>query len=676
MQFIVYDKLGNLKFKYDLCTQMTVDDDDSYEFNTEVAFAIEHSSASLNPEVTTPVTAPPPASATTISTIEWDPSIVEGDSSYAVELGDQLFMRLVTNRDGMNYEYSDINTGYKFYESSAYEYVYPQGIDSPLNIEFAELPFLGNSGIDFNFPFVNVGCAKTEKGYRLYIGVNVADIYDKVNKTRYSKLIGDDFTNYSDQYSYLKLATDPKGFFKGIGSTFNHIFRNKSIENRKGLKDQIQDKASSGIGSPQLAVDVMLGIYFEFWATRVVDPNEPADAKKNSLSFTFAGVGGYIAVAASFKVSYYFLIPVIFIPAYIALEANANIMGTFGAEKDPKKNEITLSDTKGKQVDFTSGLDEFYGEVKSAASVQVSGGIGLCGILGLRAFGRFDVAGLWNTPSDLYSPWGANITISVGMIVDMFVYSKDFKFASKDWSWGSIKEYQKSSHQMPVQNAPQNANGGFTLNESGSTSSEWLGDKPMMPYALTPVNNTVLAANAYDHPDSQLITMKDGTAAPEKATKLTSGSRENYYDCMPTAICDMVTGDAIVYYIKSGRTSGDVFDIANPYTNDSVICYMIYNSEADTETKNGEEVTIPQGWLFKDFYNSEYDGDTASEEFLITNFGAQRFLDSPSFEGKDGEEFYSIPDFNAIAYNGFAVYAYSIDKDSSNDTYDDKEIML
>ena len=230
--------------------------------------------------------------------------------------------------------------------------------------------------------------------------------------------------------------------------------------------------------------------------------------------------------------------------------------------------------------------------------------------------------------------------------------------------------------QNALQNAPQNANGGFTLNESGSTSSEWLGDKPMMPYALTPVNNTVLAANAYDHPDSQLITMKDGTAAPEKATKLTSGSRENYYDCMPTAICDMVTGDAIVYYIKSGRTSGDVFDIANPYTNDSVICYMIYNSEADTETKNGEEVTIPQGWLFKDFYNSEYDGDTASEEFLITNFGAQRFLDSPSFEGKDGEEFYSIPDFNAIAYNGFAVYAYSIDKDSSNDTYDDKEIML
>ena len=754
VQYIVYDKDGRLKYSYPVCDTMTVGDDGAFEFNMNLDFAMEHSAPETNEDTD-------------------NTEVVEKNSSYTVEPGDQLYIRLTTNREGLNFTYSDLYTGYTFVESTVRVPEVEQGIESPLNVEFEELPFIGSSGFNFSFANVSVGFAATDKGYRISIGTNVADIYDKVNKTRYSSIKSDDYADYGNEYSYKKMLTDPKGFIEGVGNTFDHVFLNQGIQNRKGMKDEIKNKAESAIGSPQFALDVMLGIYFDFWPAKVVDPNAPADAKTNATNYTFAGVGGYLAVSGDFKVSYYFLIPVISIPAYINLKMNANIMGTFGAQKDPNAYEITYDEAKGAQVDFNSALSEFYGEVKGGASVQVNGGIGLCGVVGLRAYGNVDVAGLWNQPVQLglKSSWGAKIKVSVGMIVDLFVYSHNFNFKTwDDWCWGSVKEARDLEKQQSVQAKPL-ANGGFVLSDSGSQASEWHGDTPLPQYALTPAQSRVLASNAYDHPDSQLITMRDGTVVlvfvdsdPEKSpyqrttlkmsvckgstwsepveicndgtadfqpsvaemkdgrllvswvstsadnitdetpitdyfsnmnvyasfvtinddgsvtsdkpTNLTSGAREKFYDSMPTVVCDMVTGDAIVYYIKSGRTTGDVFDIANPYTNDSVICYMLYNAEADTDTKNGNEVTIPQGWLFNDFYNSEYHGDSANEEFLITNYGGQRFLDSPTFEGENGAEFYAIPDFTAIAYNGFAVYAYTIDKDSSNDTYNDKEIML
>ena len=737
VQFVVYDKNGKLKHKYDVCDSMKRNSDGSYTFKSTVDFSAEDTS------------------------YETDDG-TEQRATFTAEPDDELYIRLVTDREGQDFTYSDVFTGYVFYDSPAHKYVYKQAIDPEFTMQFDELPFLGEAGMDFNFPFVNVGASKTEKGYRMYIGVNVMDIYDKIYDTSYSKMTADDGVDYSDIYSVF----DPKNFLSGIGATFKHVFKNNLGAGESG-------DYSASLGSPQIQFDVMFGVYFEFWNPTLVNENDAAD--KTKTNYIFAGVGGYIAVSVDFKVSYYFAIPVIWIPAYISLNANAKIMGTFGASKDPTKPEIFLTDTGEKQVDFKSSLSEYSAEVKASALVQVSGGIGLCGIVGLRAYGEVNAAALKYKPADMYSDWGAMIGISVGIIADLFVYSYKYEVAGyDDWRWGSFKEYKDGSHKKDITTAT--ANSGFVLSESGSEASNWLGSERLYRYGLTPSTTQALSTNAYDHSDSQLITMKDGTVVlafidsdpekspyqrttlkisvfknnvwsepvaisndgtadfhpsiaetsdgrilaawvstgsdsitdetpmadyfksmevyaafvninedgsvtPEKPTKLTAGSEENFYDSMPTVVCDMVTGDAIVYYIKSGRTSGDVFDIANPYTNDSVVCYMIYNAEQDTEIKNDTEVTIPQGWLFNSFYNSEFEGDEDTEQFLITNYGGQRFLDSPSFgrtteDGTTEEEFYAIPDFTAIGYNGLAVYAYTIDKDSSNDTYNDKEIML
>ena len=141
------------------------------------------------------------------------------------------------------------------------------------------------------------------------------------------------------------------------------------------------------------------------------------------------------------------------------------------------------------------------------------------------------------------------------------------------------------------------------------------------------------------------------------------GQDAHYYDANPTVVCDTESGDAIVYYIKSGSVTEDPTELANPYVNDSVICYLPYDGAKDK-------------WMTDEFYPSEAFSEEQAQ-YLLDNFCGQRFLEAPTFVNAEGErEYYAIPDFTAIGYDGKAIYAYTVDRDSSNDTDADKELFL
>ncbi|MBQ2096088.1 MAG: hypothetical protein II474_09305, partial [Firmicutes bacterium] len=181
-------------------------------------------------------------------------------------------------------------------------------------------------------------------------------------------------------------------------------------------------------------------------------------------------------------------------------------------------------------------------------------------------------------------------------------------------------------------------------------------------------------------------TVDGKTVADTEVTQLThdnfncatDGAKvQGYYDANPTVVCDMETGDAIVYYIKSDRVytqehkDGETIgEYINPYTNDSVVSYMLY-SKGNTGTRH---------WLFDYYYPSEIDTSGMDEEMIeafyrmmFQGFGGQRFLDGPI---SDENERYAIPDFTAIGYDGLAVCAYTVDPDGSSDTDADKELYL
>jgi len=188
-------------------------------------------------------------------------------------------------------------------------------------------------------------------------------------------------------------------------------------------------------------------------------------------------------------------------------------------------------------------------------------------------------------------------------------------------------------------------------------------------------------------------TVNGVTVADTEVTRISNDRIGDYYDANPTVVCDMESGDAIVYYIKSERAYMDGDEIGeyiNPYTNDSVVSYMIYSAQGVevTKTKPGEfgaepeTETIIEHWLFDYYYPGERDHNTAGltdEEaemayaMLISFFGGQRFLDGPV---NNENERYAIPDFTAIGYDGLSICAYTIDPDGSSDTDTDKELYL
>ncbi len=59
-------------------------------------------------------------------------------------------------------------------------------------------------------------------------------------------------------------------------------------------------------------------------------------------------------------------------------------------------------------------------------------------------------------------------------------------------------------------------------------------------------------------------------------------------------------------------------------------------------------------------------------EILIELWNGQRFISGPRL----GNTVANIADFNAINYNGLAVYAYTVDMDSKNDTRNDRELFI
>ena len=95
--------------------------------------------------------------------------------------------------------------------------------------------------------------------------------------------------------------------------------------------------------------------------------------------------------------------------------------------------------------------------------------------------------------------------------------------------------------------------------------------------------------------NKQIRTKNDpiyGVSADTEVTRITTDRIGDYYDANPTVVCDMESGDAIVYYIKSERAyslehkDGEAIgEYLNPYTNDSVVCYMIYSAQGVEVTK-------------------------------------------------------------------------------------------
>lgn len=671
------------------------------------------------------------------------------DGGFAAEIplsealpGNRLYLRVTTDRSHGIYApgsaaaemnrttYSDVFTGYTFLQKTTEKVPVLQHVELPIDMNFENLPLLGDTAMQFDLPFVSVGSVKTDTGYRLYIGVSVGQVADKIKDSHMTSYAGDTGAYYKNIFS---IKHPIQTFKEGLAASYKDAFKNVPTA---------FDGATSALGAPTWKFDVQVGVYFDFTYMSISNPNNGA----NDTACIFTGVGGYIGVSAGVKMAWYTILPVVWIPAYFGIDISGNVLGFFGAGTDTSKPQITYDAANNATVNFEDKLGEFHASVKMAATVQVYVGVGLAGTIGLRGGGTFSAMGLWE-PSDWVSDWGGDLQFTVGIWIDLFLFSVPLQYSFPDIKLGSFKQYENLSGRARMLSDGEEPAEFEVRQPYTDAPSEWLPDGAQTRSAFSEVSTQTIVKNAYEHPDAQLAKLKngsvfmafldtdpardatqrtvlkyavyrngawsdprvvqdDGTADfqpsicemdggkvmiswlssdPENAVPEDSGeylanlevytavidpasgtvseetrlTTDTYYDYTPTSVYDEKTGDRIVYYVKTA-TKGSAADMANSYANDCVIVYMLYSNEKGK-------------WMFDEYYPNEVDSPE-SEKFLIDNWHGQRFLAAAIPElGKDNP---NIADFTAISYNGIAVYAYTIDQDSSNDTAFDKELFL
>ncbi|MCR5357560.1 MAG: hypothetical protein K6E63_09200 [Lachnospiraceae bacterium] len=762
VQLLVYGRDHKLRGKYDEVTGTLDEATGRYIFKSTVVFSSE--------------------------------SKEDAQKTFDVLPGDMLYIRLSTDRgdlfvengdktiEEIDYVYTDLYTGYTFTSPDGYEPPLEQGVTSPISFSYDNLPFLDFVGTKLDFPFAKVGFIQTDfgegrKGYRMYIGVSIVQIYDLATKNSKSSFIGDDGVNWEGKFFEKKS-------FDNFKNTLTDCF-SKTFGDPEGLNAAIQ---SGSLGAPQWKFDVMVGMFFDFEFPVATAGGGGSVESKDCI---FTGVSVFLAVSIGFKQNWYYIVPVVFIPVYIGIKMEGTVMGFAGAKASAEAN-ITYDEAKKATVNFDEALDEFTGAVVCAATVQIHAGVGLEGTIGAKAKGTINVVSGYASERGRDNPYDAGLYmgLNVGLELDLFLTSKEYNWTVTDGKWGSLEYYDEQMKNLKkVDTSTSDGMGldesseGFSFRKGSGIDSTWRGSQvnselsiDRSAFAPNAEKTRVLVNNTYENPEAKLITLQDGTVVlgfidsdnskgefqrttfklatykndkwsdpvpvsdsptadfhpsicemkdgkvmaawvstgdtsiDEKTStidylesmevyvaiatigsdgnitmgepvKITNDHRKKvidgqekavgYYDCNPTVICDMVSGDAMVYYIKAGRVTDNEFELANSFTNDCVICYMPYSYDGvEVEGKT-------EHWLFDYFYEGEVAGGKDSEKILIENWGGQRFLDSPTFTGKDGEtEYYQIPDFNAIAFNQQGIYSYSIDKDGSLDTDADRELFL
>ncbi len=778
VQLVTVDQSGQERRAWDVVTESTVDKvTGEYTFECQIPYVLRVMDLAQ----------------------EGDPEEVWKDESvlFSAEPGDTFYLRLTTDLlsegaglgvsqeilDELNeardaeqddlvlpttvkqFTYSDISTGLSLYAPPEYVVPVKQGLNNPLEFNFAEFDLLGSVGQNFQFPFVNIGYTPTDEGYRIYIGVSPLQIAEKIMDVNdpSRRFHADDGIGWVDMW---EMKHPFRSFAFAMKESFSTVFGKYGKEYGKDGAKDIAD-----LGAKQWKFDFTVGVYFDF------DYGEVRDQANNVYrDYCFSGMGGYVSATLGFKKAWYFIIPVIMIPGYIGIEATGTVMGFFGVHREGTPPEVITFDeaTHKPGINWEGQFnDNFNWSILANGMFQLSAGVGLCGTIGIRGVGEVDIIANYE-PSRVEGirDWGAYINFRAGFMIDLLLYSKPMMWDLYAMKFGKFEDYDKKSGPHSAGTRSEESGETFGFRSGETEESQWLGAGTQKRGAFTPKQTYTLVEHSYEHAEPQLITLKNGTVVlaylsndpakgPYQRTTLmlttyqggewsepvavsndgtadfqpsiaetndgrvliawasteadditedtelaeylrsveiyaafaeigadgsvTVGQTQriskdqrikdgeieprHYYDANPTVVCDTNSGDAIVYYIKSGSATVDGTELANPYINDSIICYLPYDGAKGK-------------WMTDEFYEGEIYGETpeevaANEQYLIDNFCGQRFLDSATFEGADGDpEYYAIPDFTAISYDGMAVYAYTIDRDSSNDTDTDKEMFL
>ena len=626
--------------------------------------------------------------------------------------------------------YADVFTGYTFTQKNTEEVPVLQHVDLPITMDFLELPLVGNTGMSFDFPFVSVGAIKTDTGYRMYIGVSPVQVADKVRGTHAATYAGDTGAYYKDMFS---ISHPIQSFKDGLAASYQNIFKDVPT-----LYDGAT--SALGAPTWRFDVQIGVYFDFTYMQTTnpnngAVDTHCIFTGVGGYVGVS-AGVkmAWYTILPVVFIPAYFGIDISGNVLGFFG--AGTDTSKPTITYDEANNATVNFDDSLG---EFNASV-QLGATVQIYVGVGLAGVLGLRGGGSVSAMGLWEPsdivsdwgcvltfkAGIWidlflftvplqYTLAELkfgsfeeYENMPDVSTASVELqSVPSFSVRQPYSDEEPVWLPEEVQlmsGFNETSAQTIVENGYEHPDVQLIKLSDGSVFMAFLDsdtmrdalDRTVLKYATykdgvwsEPVvvqndgtadfqpsicemdNGRVMISWLSYDPETQVnedaadylsklevytavIDTASGTVSEE--TRLTN---DEYYDYTPISVYDDLTGDRAVYYVKTAST-GSAEDMVNSYTNDCVVVYMLYSAE--------------QGrWLF-DYY---YDEEVASEEdkeILISQWHGQRFLSSPIPEL--GLDVPNISDFTAITYNGIAVYAYTIDQDSSNDTAYDKEMFV
>lgn len=442
--------------------------------------------------------------------------------------GDRLYLKLTTDRladtlaqydengnlvnpdailEQGHTEYAEVFSGYSFAESWREELPIVLDVNCLPKYTTGLLPFIGEAGYDFTMGPVNLAIEERDGEYMLRFGVSVGRILDYTGVTEHMtnyaigtngegrEMYGGDFMGDGNlQASYTK-------FIKNIwGEVFG--------KDKNDPKTHSENPAK--LGGLAWRFDVVIGLYFKF--SRLEAYGGGMNGQRSDFYFT--GWGGYLGLQAGYNITHYWILPVIYLPAYIGLQFDASLVGTIGESIDRNNLTHPISDMSSVTSGFVDlGQEEFDqidGSIRFSIIGVVFGGVGLYGYLGIRIGGRIIAIGLWEPKcrDEVNEDSGTIAFLSVGGWLDVFLFSIPMLCTFEPVRNGIFKEY------MTQTNAPDGVSvqvGEMSLRKPyNDEASEWKGSRPATRSAFSESSKQILVENPYEHPEAKLLSLTNG----------------------------------------------------------------------------------------------------------------------------------------------------------------------
>ena len=459
----------------------------------------------------------------------------DGSESDEYDQGDMIYVQIITKENPFNEEvdeefcittYAPMYTGYMLSISGAFAEPTVQAMNLGTVEGLSGLPFVGNFNAGLNLGPVSLSVTDIYDdqqhvvGQRIQVGMELD--FEKTSISSANSDVADDGNEYG---SFLNKITHLKESFKKSAKAFSDI---RSAAKKAGnYKDAVKNVAS--MGSPKWGIVPIVGFYLDFAYREIVQQDS---GQVLSRKLICNGGGIYLGVKGSFSVTWYALVPVVFIPCYFGVAGELTIAFHAGAA-------TTATSTGESPVDFDSfvttshSLSEtlhFDFDAGLAAEIEVYCGIGICGTLGVRGEVIFDFDFVWYPMlakyNDYFKPIGFRPSVSIGLTIDLLLFSIPYRYELWGKDYGLLEQLSELQEMAKKNVTTQSVNGGaaasgvqYEVKPRDNTPSAWTGSvqavspgdvSSMATYKLKSVST--LLSDGYDRPDAQLMEMgENGT---------------------------------------------------------------------------------------------------------------------------------------------------------------------